>query len=92
MVLFRSNFTGWDEKFCLSKPHTTEGPRTTTKEARTREGILYNYRLNLRVRTEVFQSSSVGETFESRPVLHHQFGSILSCTTVDSRGFLGEKM
>jgi hypothetical protein len=30
---------GWDEKFCLSKPRTTEGPRT--REARTREGILY---------------------------------------------------
>ena len=30
---------GWDEKICLLKPRTTEGPRT--REARTREGILY---------------------------------------------------
>ena len=34
MVSFKAIFRGWDEKFCLSKPRTTEGPRT-------REGILY---------------------------------------------------
>jgi hypothetical protein len=36
---FEAISTGWDEKFCLSKPRTTEGPRT--REARTIEGILY---------------------------------------------------
>jgi hypothetical protein len=30
---FEAIFRGWDEKFLLSKPRTTEGPRT-------REGIL----------------------------------------------------
>jgi hypothetical protein len=37
---FEAIFEGWDEKLCLSKPRTTEGPRT--REARTREGILYS--------------------------------------------------
>jgi hypothetical protein len=36
---FEAIFRGWDEKFCLSKQRTTEGPRT--REARIREGILY---------------------------------------------------
>ena len=39
MCYFEAIFRGWDEIFCLSKPRTTEGPRT--REARTREGILY---------------------------------------------------
>ena len=37
---FEAIFTGWDEKFFLLKPRTTEGPRTTTREARAKEEIL----------------------------------------------------
>jgi hypothetical protein len=44
MVLFEAIFRGWDEKFCVSKPRTTEGPRT--REAGTREGILYDEKRN----------------------------------------------
>ena len=43
---FEAIFKGWDEKFCLSKSRTTEGPRT--REARTREAILYQQRQHWR--------------------------------------------
>jgi hypothetical protein len=48
---FEAIFRRWDEKFCLSKPRTTEGPRT--REARTREGILYQISKNFPRKTEV---------------------------------------
>jgi hypothetical protein len=38
-VILKQFSDGWDEEFCLSKPRTTEGPRT--REARIREEILY---------------------------------------------------
>ena len=38
-MLFETILRGRDEKFCLLKPRTKKGPRT--REARTREGILY---------------------------------------------------
>jgi hypothetical protein len=54
---FEAIFRGCDEKFCLSKPRTTEGPRT--REARTREGILHLIcTKNIAIDNKLFQKIS----------------------------------